>query len=216
MDRFSRSFPNLPPRVKSRFGCLTQIVLALALSLVVSVLVTGIVGPWGFFLGGNFHILPDWHGWGTLQAKSGNYLLYVRFQPRPSGSHIYPGPSVGGRGYLCTPRGEILYMHLGGGMRRGIGLNTDGEKISFYMNNYSGFWSSYGGDHRPSIELRGEWHNPNIVMDDHGSIARGFNPDGTISTDHDANRAYLGEVIPITLAPGSYSDFEAACKANQK
>ena len=218
MDRFAQRFPSLPrrPRRESRFGCFTQVFLALALGLLVSVGVTGIFAPWGFFLGGKFHILPDWHGWGMLHAKSGNYLLYVRFHPRPSGSRIYPGPSIGGQGYLCTPRREILYMHLGGGMRRGIGLNTDGENISMYMNNYSSFWSSYGGNHRPSIELRGKWHNPDIVMDDHGSIARGFNADGTVYTGHDQNRPYLGEIVPVTLAQGSYSDFEAACKANKK
>ena len=137
MDRFAQRFPNLPrrPRSKPRLGCFAQVFLALALGGVVSLAVTATFAPWGFYLGGNFHILPDWHGWGTLHAKSGNYLLYVRFQPRPSGSRIYPGPSIGGQGYLCTPRGEILYMHLGGGMRRGIGLNTDGENISMYMNN---------------------------------------------------------------------------------
>ena len=218
MDRFAQRFPIPPrrPRAKSRFGCVTQVVLALALGAVVSLAGTAIFAPWGFYLGGTFHILPDWHGWGTLHAKSGNYLLYVRFQPRPSGSRIYPGPSIGGQGYLCTPRGEILYMHLGGGMRRGIGLNTDGENISMYMNNYSSFFANLNADHRPSIELRGQWHNPDIVMNDHGSIARAFNADGTVYKSHDQSRPYLGEIVPVTLAQGPYSDFEAACKANKK
>lgn len=214
MDRFAQGVPNFrrPVRPKSRLGCIPQILLALALGLAVSVIVTGIIGPWGFYFGGHFHILPDWHGYGVMHAKSGRYVLYVRFQPRNSGSKIYPAPSVGGSAYLCTPRGETFYMKLGGGMRRGIGLNTDGENISLYMNNWSSVFSNLNADHRPSIEFRGQWHNPNIVMDDHGSIARAFNNDGSVFRAHDKNRQYIAEVVPITLAPGSYSDFEAACK----
>ena len=103
-------------------------------------------------------------------------------------------------------------MKLGGGMRRGIGLNTNGENISLYMNNHSSVFSNLNADYRPSIEFRGKWQNPNIVMDDHGSIARAFNSDGSVFRAHDKNRQYIAEVVPITLVPGSYSDFEAACK----
>ncbi len=215
MDRFAQGIPNFPRRVrpKSRLGCIPQVLLALALGLAVSYILTGIFSPWGFFFGGQFHVLPDWHGYGVMHAKSGRYVLYVRFQPRKSGSRIYPAPSVGGSAYLCTPRGEILFMKLGGGMRRSIGLNTNGENISLYMNNHSHFLSNLNSDYRPSIEFRGKWQNPNIVMDDHGSIGRAFNPDGSVFLDHDRNHPYIAEVVPITLAPGSYSDFEAACKA---
>jgi hypothetical protein len=103
-------------------------------------------------------------------------------------------------------------MKLGGGMRRGIGLNTDGEKISLYMYN-APIFANFTGGNRPSIELRGQWHNPNLVVDDHGSIARAFNADGTVNTGHDPNRPYIGEVVPVTLTPASYSDFEAACRS---
>jgi hypothetical protein len=202
-------------RSRSRLGCIPQVFLALAFGLAISFIVTGIIGPWGFFFGGQFHILPDWHGLGVLNAKSGRYVLYVRFQPRNSGSRINPGASVGGRAYLCTPRGETFYMKLGGGMRRGIGLNTDGENISLYMNNHTHFLANLNADYRPSIEFRGKWQNPNIVMDDHGSISRAFNADGTVYAGHDRNRPYMAEVVPVTLAPGSYSDFEAACKATK-
>ncbi len=98
-------------------------------------------------------------------------------------------------------------------MRRGIGLNTDGEKISLYMYYWPAFFGNLTGDHRPYIDLRGQWHNPNIQMDDNGSIYRAFEPDGTVYRRHDKNRPYQGEVVPVTLTPGSYSDFEAACKA---
>jgi len=209
-------FPPFPPRRRSRgcLGCLTQCLLGLAVGGALILLSTWIFAPWGFYLGGNFHILPMWQGWGTLRADSGRYVLYVRFQPRPSGrGSIYPGPSVGGNAWLCSPRGEIFYMHLGGGMRRGIGNNTDGEKISLYMDNYKLFFGNMR-DHRPYVEFRGQWQNPNLVMDDHGSISRAFNADGTVDDGKARrNRPYPGPIVPITLVPGSYSDFEAACKA---
>ncbi|MGH9493957.1 MAG: hypothetical protein ACRD3B_03085 [Candidatus Sulfotelmatobacter sp.] len=175
--------------------------------------ITAVFAPWGFYLGGRFHILPYWQGFGTLQAKSGRYVVFVRFEPKPSGTHVYPGPTVGGRAYLCSPRGEEFRMHLGGGMPRGIGTNTNGEKISLYMYTWGAF-GSFTTDHRPSIELRGQWKNPNIVMDDHSSIYRAFNPDGTVDRSHNPNKPYEGEVVHVTLTPGSYSDFEAACKSH--
>jgi len=175
-------------------------------------LITAVFAPWGFFLGGSFHIIPYWQGWGTLSAKSGRYVIFVRFEPTPNGSKVMPHPSVKGVGYLCSSRGETFYMHLGGGMRRGIGTNTDGEKISLYMDYWPRFFGGFTNDHRPSIELRGQWKNPNIVMDDHGSIFRAFNSDGTVDRGH-SNKPYPGDITPVTLVPGSYSDFEAACKA---
>lgn len=219
MDRFAQRLANsaqLGTRTRRRpgcFGCITQLVLIFALMAVGFVVVTAVFAPWGFYMGGKFHIVPTWQGWGTLQTKSGRYLIYVYFYPRPSGSRVLPGPSVGGTAYLCSPRGEHFYMKLGGGMRRGIGLSTDGEKISLYMNNHSSFYSNFTSDYRPSIELRGQWQNPNIVMDDHGSISRAFEPDGTVYRGHGGSRPYPGEITPVTLTPGSYSDFAAACKA---
>jgi hypothetical protein len=187
--------------------------LLLAVGCVLVLVITAVFAPWGFFLGGPFHIVPYWQGWGTLSAKSGKYVLFVRFEPTPNGSKVMPHPSVKGVGYLCSPRGEIFYMHLGGGMRRGIGTNTDGEKIGLYMDNWSRFFAGFTNDHRPSIELRGQWENPNILMDDHGSIFRAFNPDGTVDRGH-SSKPYPGDITPLTLTPGSYSDFEAGCKAS--
>jgi len=219
MDRFAQRLANsaqLGARTRRRSGCLgciPQLVVIFVLAAVGFVLITAVFAPWGFYMGGKFHIIPTWQGWGTLQAKSGRYQVYVYFYPRPSGSRIMPGPTVGGSAYVCSPRGEHFYMRLRGDMRRGIGLSTDGEKISLYMNNHSSFYSNFTSDYRPSLELRGQWQNPNLVMDDHGSISRAFEPDGTVYRGHGGSRPYPGDITPITLVPGSYSDFEAACKA---
>ena len=215
-QRLSRSPGAKPDRPKSRLGCLgclPRLILILLLGLVLVGTITAVFAPWGYFMGGKFNLLASWQGWGTLHTKTGNYSVFVRFYPRPSGKGAYPHPSVGGAGYLCSPRGQMFPMHLGGGMRRGITTNTDGEKIELYMD----YWPIFGTfmtDHRPAIELRGKWQNPDIVMDDHGSISRAFAPDGSVyQRGQGPHVPYPGDITPVTLLPGSYSDFEAACKS---
>jgi hypothetical protein len=61
--------------------------------------VTAVFAPWGFYLGGKFHIIPYWQGWGKLQAKSGTYIVFVRFEPT-SGGRL--STSVKGVAYLCN------------------------------------------------------------------------------------------------------------------
>lgn len=197
-------------------GCLPRLLLLLVLGCLAVVLITALFAPWGFFLGGKFHWIPWWHGWGTLNSSNGKYLLYVQFSPRPSGSRVLPGPSVGGNAWICSPRGEIFrYLRLGGGMPRGIGRNTDGVKISLYANYYPPFFGDLGHDHRPEIEIRGQWQGDSIVADDHGSISRSFNPDGTVLHGTPPHQPYPGPIVPVTLNAGSYSDFKSACQANR-
>jgi len=203
-------------RSKSRFGCLgclVQCAVILALGGVLVVAIIAVFAPWGFYLGGHFHWLPQWQGVGTMHAKSGKYVVYVYFYPTSSGQRIVPESAVKGQAYVCSPRHEIFRMRLGGGMRRGLNLNTDGEKIGFYMHYRPVFTFSQGYDHRPRLELRGHWQNPNLVMDDHSSIQRNFEPDGTVYRGGGKERPYMAEIVPVTIQPGSYSDFEAACKA---
>jgi hypothetical protein len=69
-----------------------------------------------------------------------------------------------------------------------------------------------GGSNAPSLEFRGKWNNPDLVLDDHGSLNRAFDPGGTLVTNHHM-RPYMQEVVPVTLHEGSHADFEAACAA---
>lgn len=217
--RSASDFTNMPSLARTpRRGCLGclwqslwQLGALFALGCIFVIAVIGIFAPWSFYLGGKFHILPYWQGWGEMHAKSGRYVLYVRFQPSPRGSRIIPQANLSGTAYLCTPRHERFYMHLGGGMRRNPDLTKDGEGIGLYMNNWSGFFANLQSDHRPALKFRGHWHNPGIVMDDDGSISNAFNDDGTVYRVHVRNRPYSTEIVPITLAPGSYSDFQHAC-----
>jgi len=206
----------IPMRKRPRvgcLGCLWQVGLVLVLGCVLVIAMTGLFYPWAFYLGGKFHPLPYWQGWGQLRAKSGGYVLFVRFEPTPRGSRMYLESNLKGTAYLCTPRGEKFRMKLGGGMRKHLNVSTDGEAIHLYMDYWPALSGQFISDHRPSIELRGHWKNPNLVMDDHGSVSNAFQPDGTVYRGHDRNRPYSTEVVPITLSQGPYSDFEAACAA---
>jgi len=183
----------------------SEVVLLLGAVLILAL--TGLFYPWAFYLGGKFHVIPYCQGWGKLHAKSGGYVLFVRFEPTPRGSRIISRSNLTGVGYLCSPRGERFFMLLGGGMRL---LSTDGEAIGLYMNNWSGLYAQFSSDHRPRIQLRGHWQNPNLVMDDDSSIFRAFRPDASVYSGHDPSHPYNGEIVPITLVNGPYSDFNAA------
>lgn len=200
------------PHSKSRagcLGCLGKLALYLALGMVLVLGITASFKPWGFFLGGKFHILPSWQGWGILHAKSGKYVLRVDLNTNIQGQR---SSDLRGMAYLCTPRGERFRLNLIGNMRKHLKLSTDGEAIHLGMS-YLPYGSSFSGDARPSLELRGRWQNPNLVMDDNGSISRAFEPDGSVYRGHDRNRPYPGEIVPVTLTEGTTSEFDAACAA---
>jgi hypothetical protein len=201
-----------PQRQRTRGGCLgglVKVILALAFGLLVIYGVRAVFTPWGFYLGGNFHILPYWQGWGRLHSEvAGEYAIYVQMEPTSGGRY---NSFLNGNGYVCTPRGEKIRLSLSGTMRKGLNLSTDGEKINITIHNDT-VLAKFNGDRRPDLELHGQWQNPNLVANDNGSIDRAFQPDGSVYLGHDPNRPYKLEVLPITLKPGSYSEFESACK----
>ena len=171
----------------------------------------GVFAPWAFYMGGKFHITPYWQGWGRAHTANGDYLIYVLISPSSNSSKMYLSTSVAGRVNVCTPRGENLALKMRGGMRKHLNLSTDGESIWLGMHRMS--WRQFNGDYSPSLELRGHWQNPNLVMDDEGSIAKAFRPDGTPYGAHDRNRSPSKEVVPITLIEGTYTDYRTACNA---
>lgn len=197
-------------------GCLTTIVGVLVFGSLVVLGLTAALTPWAFYLGGSFHIIPYWQGWGTLHAKSGDYPVFVRFGPAlRGGSRVYPTSRLKGVGYLCTPHGERFRMNLTGYMRLHLPVHTDGEAISLGMDNWPALTGGFLTHHRPSIGLVGQWKNPDLVMDDQSSLYRAFNADGSVIEKIPPNRPWNGEVVPVTLKPGTYAEFEAACRAGR-
>lgn len=96
-----RDRSNLPiglaPR-RRRFGLLTQLIVLLVCGGAFFLLVTAVFSPWGFYLGGHFHPLPYWQGWGKTNVASagGEYLLFARVQPSARGSKMYLTTNLSG------------------------------------------------------------------------------------------------------------------------
>jgi hypothetical protein len=188
---------------------------------------TALFQPWAFYMGGRFHLLPYWQGWGRIHSNSagGDYAIYLYFYPK---LRRYSGlRSVTGTGVLCTPRGEKFSLLLGGNFRpsddaasasRGphlpgaLGRDLNGTSASFFMYNRTARHILSGGNARPEVELRGRWSNPDLLLDDHGSIARNFDHNANLFPDG-KSRPYRGEVSAITVHDGGKSEFEALCAA---
>ncbi|MGC2742737.1 MAG: hypothetical protein WA672_06085 [Candidatus Angelobacter sp.] len=210
MEQPPNSPPVIPPvQRKSGRGCLTTIVYFSVLAFIVVFVTTAIFAPWGFFMGGHFHIFPGWTGWGKLHSNSaGDYALYVSIFPatRGRGGRGGGGPRVKGSAVLCTPRGEKYNLRVNGDFEKNPGINLQGKTAALYVYNYSVFSTSKA----PSLEFRGKWNNPDLVLDDHGSITRAFDPGGVLVTNPHT-RPYIQEVVPLTLHVGTRADFDAAC-----
>lgn len=204
--------PAIPAPRKARPGCLIQVARALALGLILVVAIMAVFTPWGFFMGGHFHINATWKGWGRMHstASGGDYLLFVRFFPGRGSRGV---PHVRGTGVLCTPRGERYNLTVGGDFEKHVGTDLQGKKAYLYMSNSSMIARNFGGDTRPSLDLHGKWSNPDLVMDDKGSISRNFEPDGSLYKGHSTSHPYNRETVQVTLHEGSKSDFDAACAA---
>jgi hypothetical protein len=205
-----RRMETLPRPTKPRLGCLTQVVLALLLGAALVLAIDAVFAPWSYFMGGNFHLLPMWQGWGRIHAPAGDYVLFVHMEPRPGSRGI---AHVSGTGVLCTPRGETFNLTLGGDFERHMGMSTDGKRVYLYMHKKPPSFFRSLGDTRPELELHGTWHNPDIVLDEHGSLNREFLPDGSLYNGDLHRQPGAHGPMPVTIKEGSLSDFDAACKA---
>ena len=82
------------PRFSGKKQWFVVLLLLLALPLVYFALY-----PWAFFMGGSFHILPYWTGWGRMHSKTaGDYFLYVEILPFTSNTnHVLSHTNVQGK-----------------------------------------------------------------------------------------------------------------------
>lgn len=200
------SFPGMPAPRKARHGCFVQLLAVLALCIGLALGLPAVLMPWAFYMGGQFHIIPQWTGWGRMHSNlAGDYILFVRISPTTASSHTRAVPHISGRGYLCTPAGNRYNLRLGGDFEKASGADLQGKKAHLYMSNHT----VISGSTAPSLEFRGKWNNPDLVLDDGGSLTRAFDPGGKLANPH--MRPYVQEVAPLTLHQGSWSDFQAAC-----
>lgn len=198
-------------------GCLTRFVLLLAAGVaagfVFVVAIDYVFAPWSFYLGGQFHVVPGWQGLGTLHTDAGDYVLYVWFTPEPNGrGSMFYFPYFRGNGFLCTPRGERFPMRLSAGLGEHPGTNTNGMRMS--MSMYWRPWNYvFKNDNRPRLTFRGRWQNPDLVMDDEGSLSRAFLPDGTVYRGPARNQPRTGKPVTVVFHAVPWSHWWNDCRA---
>lgn len=193
-----------------------QIVVLVLLILAMGVIYVAL-NPWAFFLGGNFHLLGYWEGWGPVHSKTaGDYLLYVNIYPdMHSRGTIVRDEPVKGNAHLCTPKGESFSLTLGGAMPWGYYVNSLGKPINFYMSNWRETLP-IGQDSRPRFEIYGHWAQGELIADDHKTISVAFLPDGTLRPAGSHVLPSQTEDMPGTLREGTFSGFKAACSAKRR
>ena len=143
---------------RPRQGLRLLVVMLLAVALMFAT--EAIFNPWIYFTGGHWHALPEWQGWGRFTAGGGQYALYVRMLPRPSGPP-YLSKSLGGDALLCTPGGERLHLGLYGSMAKHLPLDVRGQVVYLGISRRSAWapWSSasYRAAGSPGLQLKGVW-----------------------------------------------------------
>jgi len=196
-------------------GCLVRLLLQLvsfiAAGVVFVIALDAVFAPWSLRLGGGLH-LPGWQGIGTMHGDAGDYTLYIWLTPQPNGrGALFHFPYFRGWGALCTPRGERFPMRLSAGMREHPGTDTNGMAMDLSM--YSRPWNYvFTSDDRPRLSLHGRWQNPDLVMDDGGTLARAFLPDGSVYRGPARNQPRLGKPAPIVLHPVSWRRWFGDCR----
>ena len=98
---------------KAKSGWLKQLVLILGLFFVAAVVLPAIFMPWAFFMGGSFHMLPTWQGWGRMHSKTagGDYVIRISMYPKTGRRVGYT--HVRGTAWLCTPARRKLLSQSG-------------------------------------------------------------------------------------------------------
>lgn len=197
---------------RGSIGCLARLAVILFLSAVAFAAVDAVFAPWAFYLGGKQHLLPFWHAIGRVRGPSGEYVLYFWLTPAPGG-RTYNFPFFDGWGYLCTPRGERYSLRAMGDMFEHPGIDTNGKRmrITVYRRPWNYSWVGRY-DSRPNLVLDGQWDNPNLILDDGGSLSRAFLPDGSLSPGAQGNRSVRRETVRIVMQEVPWSAWWSDCR----
>lgn len=197
-------------------GCLTKTVLILLLGSVLVIAIDAVFTPWAFHFGGTTHLTPTWTGIGHLRASSGDYVLYVWFSPQPSRGSVLHLPYFTGRGYLCTPRGERYSLRATAGLKEHVGADTNGKEMNLTLYRRPWYYTFAGRyDDRPRLTFSGRWINPNLVMDDGGSLSEAFLPDGTLYEGPARGKPARREKVTLVLREAPWATWFDDCRAER-
>ena len=199
------------PRRQGCAGCFLQSALVLFFGCALMYVILVLLAPWNFYFGGHFHVVPGWTGRGWMQAANGGgeYYLWLRFTPTVPGYRKSP---LKGTAFLCTPRGEKFRLHFGGEMPRSHGTDLRGVPIHLYLYNWPVF-AELARERRPQFDLYGSFGNSGLVLDDRGSLARAFRPDGVLYGPQDRNRPWQQNSAHVSLEEDSSWELMPSCPA---
>lgn len=93
-----------------------------------------------------------------------------------------PAASVLGVAYVCTPTGKTYTLRMTGGASGRIWRSMSGHTIELIADR-GPLGDPTSVDFRPRLVFTGKWIGADLVMDDEGSIARAFLPDGNPAAD---------------------------------
>ena len=198
---------------KSRLGCVAQFWLMVGVAALFLIGFQAIFMPWGFYLGGHFHWLPEWSGMGTAHAANGgDYIVFVSISPNARHPGRYD-TALQGTGLLCTPKGEKIRLKLSAGMEKHLGVNTQGKTIHISMHQTGTWNATINSDHRPSFSLDGIWGDDEISVTDGNSLGKAFEPDGSVYMGRSPTRGPSFSPVQFTLHAASSRDFDKACSS---
>jgi hypothetical protein len=199
-----------PVRSRKRgIGCLPGLLLLVLLGPLAVILIDLAFAPWIYVVGDRTRLLPVWAGMGVAQSPFGQYKIRVWFSPTSSGSHILPSASILGSAYVCTPTGKRYTLRVTGGASGRIWDSMAGHTFHLFAEHRPIFYS-INSDRRPRLNFSGQWVGDNLVMDDEGSIARAFLPDGNLSSDTKVSHSNTG-AMPITFHETTWGWFGRDC-----
>lgn len=172
----------LPKR--RRNGCLSMLVGLVALGVLAGLgemLLTAVMEPWIFTVGGTYRWLPLWQGTADVNGPGGTYRVYLWFWPVSAKQTVQPEATVEGSAYLCTPTHESYYLVVRGGVPGVIWRNVGESPIKLRLENrpFSAALSTYGSA-PPHVFLYGHWVGADLVLNDRGSLAHNFHADGSL------------------------------------
>ncbi|HVO46102.1 MAG TPA: hypothetical protein VMT29_07165 [Steroidobacteraceae bacterium] len=198
MTTESRDTNLAPPR--KRVGCLGGVLRALLFGVALFYVLCALLAPWNFYFGGHLHLIPGWQGGGWLRTTTsgGDYYLWIRLNPTTPGQRKSP---LQGVAYLCTPHQERFRLKLYGSILQSHGTDLTGVPLHLYMHPRAGFFQ-ISAHNDPVIDLYGSFGDARFVAEDRSSLARAFNPDGTLYK-HDQKERHRSENVTVTFLEGS-------------
>ena len=166
--------------MRRRGGCLARLLGGLLGALLLGgaavYAVAALTAPWAFHIGGRWTPLLTWRGSGLLHTKGGrSYPIYVEFHPSSSFSRLRvdglrPMGGVKGSAWICTSRGVVQRLALGGTVYGGW-RSTEESLFSFRLGDRSVFPV---GRRHGYFDLYGRFQGLEMVMDQRGTYAAPF------------------------------------------